>query len=381
MSATIFSLLDTPAYGGAEEYLLTVLLSQKEKGNRVVLATNNAFVKQSCIGKLEVIDLPYRLDAIGNWKGLVKYFFALPHSVFWVIQTIRRLQKETSSSVLCLFPGYSDRLSFSPVVKWLGCKLLWLEYGPLEPTFTRNHGFPRVLYAIGRPFPDMIVTISEWTKKSLLQVGRMQERKIHIIYPGVELFANKKVQSEENAPCIVTTVARLAKEKEIDLLLRAWSKADLTDAMLIIVGDGPEKQSLQKLSTRLKIENTVQFTGFVPAKEKMRILANSDFFVFPSAWDLEGFGMTTIEAMSVGLPIITTGYGPQSEIVRNGTNGWYFQPHDANDLADTIRTACTSKKKETYARESTRIVKEKFLRSTMLTQWKNIISLVESRGE
>lgn len=366
----IFSLLDTPAYGGAEEYLLTVLSHLQKNGEHIVLATNNAQVKEKCDSSITVIHLPYRLDAIGNWKGLVKYFLALPGSIVWLIQTIHAFK----SPVICLFPGYTDRLSFSPVVKWLGCTLIWLEYGPLEPTFSRNHGFPRLLYAIGRTFPDKIVTISEWTKRSLVNVGKIQEGRIQIIYPGVETNEGQR-EKVKGKRFTVVTVARLAKEKEIDLLLKAWSMARVENAQLVVVGDGPERSYLESLARNLGVQRSVKFVGFVPTAEKMRLLANADLFVFPSAWELEGFGMTTIEAMAAGVPVITTGYGPQAEIITNGKNGWFFTPHSADDLASKIIAAHTRTDLKKIGDNCRRLASERFSIPNMLLSWTQAISL------
>ncbi len=381
MASTIFSLLDTPAYGGAEQYLLSVLLNFQKKGHNVVLATNNAQVKAACKDHLVVIDLPYRLDAIGNWKGLVKYFLALPASLFWLVTSVKSLQKENhkiqnpkpkSNHVICLFPGYTDRLTFSPIVKWFGCRLIWLEYGPLEPTFARNHGFPKLLYAIGKTYPDRVVTISNWTRRSLIETGKIAESKIQIIYPGVELLPGRDKTKKKNQFTVIA-VARLAKEKEIDLLLRAWAKLDARSACLQIVGDGPEREALEHLCHDLRITDSVEFVGFVSEQEKQQRLSLADLFVFPSAWELEGFGMTTIEAMAASLPVVTTGYGPQSEIVEDQVTGWYFKAHDAQALAETIERARRSPTLRDFGKSGQRRVQKIFSSQAMLSAWEKII--------
>lgn len=371
MPSTIFSLLDTPAYGGAEEYLLQVLFHLKTRGCRVALATNNASVKKKAAGQIEIIHLPYRLDAIGNWKGLVKYFIALPGALVWLILTIRRLQKH--DEVICLFPGYTDRLSFSPFVKKMGCRLIWLEYGPLEPTFSRNFGFPKLLYRIGKSCPDTVVTISEWTKQSLVQLGKIPKEKIEVIYPGIK--AKHKREKGKGTNFVVTTIARLATEKEIDLLLLAWGKIDRTHKKLHIIGDGPEKGSLQKLAVELGIDESVVFTGFLSDEEKNELLSGSDLFVFPSSWDLEGFGMTTAEAMAHGVPVVTSGAGPQAEIVEDGKTGWIFKPHTAESLAKVMRHALSSPKRAAIGKAGQEKAQKYFSLPRMKEQWSAVIGV------
>jgi glycosyltransferase involved in cell wall biosynthesis len=374
MPGTIFSLLDTPAYGGAEEYLLQVLFHLQAQGNRVVLATNNASVKKRAGSTLEIIHLPYRLDAIGNWKGLIKYFIALPGALVWLVTTLKTLASSLYPlhPVVCIFPGYTDRLSFSPFVKILGCRLIWLEYGPLEPTFVRNFGFPRLLYAIGRPFPDVVVTISEWTKRSLMALGKIPQEKIIVIYPGV-VIPPRRDPNKKNSTLTVSTVARLASEKEIDVLLRAWAKIDRSDKKLQIIGDGPERDALEQLAKDLGIRDIVTFTGFVSEVEKRRLLSHSDLFVFPSAWPLEGFGMTTIEAMALGIPVVSSGFGPQAEIVKDGKTGWVFKPHDADDLARVITMALRSSQRLVMGARGKEQVSIKFNTKQMLRSWDTVI--------
>ncbi len=355
----IFSLLDTPAFGGAEQYLFSHLQFLSKNGYEIVLATNNKVVKKEIFSRLtkkeqrtfHIIKLPYRLDAIGNWKGLVKFFINLPIALVWCFNTLRRLKKEYQQ-VICLWPGFSDRLVFSPLAKLFNLSLIWIEIGPLEPTFKRNWGFPRLLYQFSEQFPNHIVTISQFSKKSILKNTHFREKNISLVYPGTRLYSRKVLggfrkkaiafRKEEN---IVTTkpigvVARLADENEVDMVLRAFSeyvqKHFKNDVKLLIIGDGPQRHQLQKLARSLQITNRVHFLGFVSEEEKRIILSTCSFFIFPRAWELDGFGMTTIEAMSLGLPALTTDFGPQIEIVTNGKEGFRYKPHNSKDLAKYI---------------------------------------------
>jgi glycosyltransferase involved in cell wall biosynthesis len=372
MSSVVFSLLDTPAYGGAEEYLLLALMELKKAGHRVVLATNNALVRKKADEQLEVIDLPYRLDAIGNWKGLIKYFFALPGAIIWLTLTILEFNQK-HQDIVCLFPGYTDRLSFSPVVKLLHCRLIWLEYGPLEPTFKRNHGFPKLLYALGRPYPDRVITISEWTKRSLVRLGKIPEKNIQIIYPGIVIPAKAGIQSKNKHPRIVVTIARLATEKEMDLLLRAWKKVNQEHKQLVVIGDGPERHTLERLADSLGIAGSVTFTGFVTDERKHELLRKADVFVFPSAWNLEGFGMTSAEAMVFGTPVLSTGFGPQAEIVKDGVTGWTFTPHDEEDLARKINDILGSSDTERVRKAGLAFARKQFSFAQFSSAWVQLL--------
>lgn len=351
----IFSLLDTPAFGGAEQYLFSHLSFLNSKGYVIVLATNNEVVRNEMLSRLtskqkltfHIIKAPYRLDAIGNWRGLVKFFLSLPKAILWCLIILRKLSKEYKK-VICLWPGFSDRLVFSQLAKQFLCPLVWIEIGPLESTFKKNFGFPKLLYRFSER-PDHIVTTSLFTKKSLVRNTKYSAKDITLIYPGTKLFSRKEINNFIKKATrwkkshgllnttIISTVARLAAENELDVLIRAFSlyRMDNSDrtVKLLIVGDGPERNILQELSKNQNVDKSVVFCGFVSEGEKRIILASSRFFIFPRAWVLDGFGMTTIEAMSLGLPILTTNFGPQIEIITDGAEGYKYKPHDSNDLS------------------------------------------------
>lgn len=358
--SAVFSILDTPAFGGAETYLLSHLFYLAQAGHPVFLATNCAPVREKVAveqshGKapITMIELPFRLDAIGNWKGLVKFFLTAPRAAWWLL-SVKKQYLNYYANVTALLPGFSERLFFSPWLKRWGFRLIWLEYGPLEPTFKRNYGFPRWLYFATKHFPDRIVTISKWTKRSIINSAKVASSDITIVYPGVETITTRQRKQYQqqgmewrkkhnllSTPLIVG-LGRLATEKEFSVLIDAFSKLPATAVSkqsphLVLIGEGSERVQLENQIKTLGLRSRVTITGFVNETLKQSLLATADVFVFPSAWPLEGFGMTTIEAMQWAVPVITTGFGPQSEIVSDGQTGLYFHANDSQSLANQIQ--------------------------------------------
>lgn len=109
-----------------------------------------------------------------------------------------------------------------------------------------------------------------------------------------------------NTPNIICSVGRLSREKSYDVCIRAIRLVSekISDVCLVIVGDGPERTSLEELTKELNIEKNVRFLGKVPHTD----LLNSDLFIrskcFLTASTTETQGITIIEAMSFGLPIV-----------------------------------------------------------------------------
>ncbi len=357
--SVIFSLLDTPAFGGAEQYMFSHLYNLSHQGYHIVLATNNPTVEKEISSRLtpadkqtfHIIRAPYRLDAIGNWKGLVKFFISLPYALWWCAQTLKTL-KQHYAEVICLWPGFSDRLVFSHLANYFSCPLIWIEIGPLEPTFKKNFGFPKLLYRLAEKLPDHVITTSLFTRTSILSNSSIRSEEITLIYPSTRIFSElqlqkyrklsdifvkkMKIKSQE----IIVTMARLAHENEIDNVITAFSKYvtahKQSTTILVIIGDGPQREELIKQTKHLHLTERIRFTGFLTEQEKFNVLSRAKFFIFPRAWELDGFGMTTIEAMSLGIPVLTTDFGPQIEIVSDGKEGYRYLPHNSDDLAEYI---------------------------------------------
>ncbi len=340
----IFSLLDSPSFGGAEQYVFGHLRFLNRNGFNILLATNNETVKKEFLKRLNpkerktfvITRLPYKLDAIGNLRGLIKFFLSLPKATLWCFLTLKRLKKNFDE-ITCLWPGFSDRLVFSPIAKFYGCSLIWIEIGPLHPVFERNFGFPKILYRLSERFPDALVTTSLYSMRSILRYSKISKEKVNLIYPGIKTFPERRLTKAKKGSLIIfSVVARLAHENEVDMVIRAFSiclKAGTKNVRLWIIGTGPQEEKLKELTRTLSLNNYVHFFGFLNEDEKIQKIRASDFFIFPRAWSWDGFGITTIEALSQGIPVLTSRFGPQIEIIRDDIEGFLYKPHDPLDLS------------------------------------------------
>ena len=177
----IFSILDSPALGGAEQYLLSNLEFLSQQGFNITLATYNQKIKAEYQKKFNLINLPYRLDLIGDIKGLIKFFIQAPLAILWLIKVLLKL-KNKYQQVIIYTPGFTERLVFSPFIKLLGLRLVWLEYGPIEAVFKHNFGLPKIVYWVVSQFPDKVITISNHSQLSMIKHSPVDESKIRVIY-------------------------------------------------------------------------------------------------------------------------------------------------------------------------------------------------------
>jgi glycosyltransferase involved in cell wall biosynthesis len=133
---------------------------------------------------------------------------------------------------------------------------------------------------------------------------------------------------------VMGTVGRLQPVKGTRYLLEAFTQlaAVHEDVVLLLVGDGPERASLQVLAQQLGIAKSVRFLG--DRQDVSRCLHTMDVFVLPSIW--EGMPNAALEAMAVGLPVVATAAGGTPEVVVDGVTGLLVPPRDPDALARAV---------------------------------------------
>ncbi|MBU2623750.1 MAG: glycosyltransferase family 4 protein [Proteobacteria bacterium] len=141
------------------------------------------------------------------------------------------------------------------------------------------------------------------------------------------------------AGTVFLCVGQLIARKGITQMLDTWAKFETTaaDATLLIVGGGPEEQSLKEQQARLGLKR-VHFAGPVDYSRIALFYAASDVFVIPTLED--NWSLVVPEAMACGLPILCSKYnGCWPELVQEGLNGWVFDPLNPADFLKCLKEA------------------------------------------
>lgn len=173
---------------------------------------------------------------------------------------------------------------------------------PIRTILSTTHNL--LGFLLVRLSANLIFVINESTKKKCLKFG-IKEEKIVMMSNAVDVISLIRDNSHiKPIPFDACFLGRLAKSKGIYDLLHFWKIICFRkpDAKLAIIGDGPEKERINKLVKRMRIENNVTLFGFVSEDEKYSILTNSKVYVFPSY--LESWGIAVAEAMACGLPVV-----------------------------------------------------------------------------
>ena len=191
-----------------------------------------------------------------------------------------------------------------------------------------------------------VIVCSLHMQHEVMGVFGLPADKVRVIPNGVDVeqFAQAGAyRSAESAvgvvdagASIILFVGRLVHEKGVHTLIEAMPKIlrYWPGARLVIAGRGPAEESLRRLAASLGLGGNVSMVGFVPDDERNRLYGMASAAVVPSLY--EPFGITALEAMAAGAPLIAADTGGLAEIVKNGVNGWQFYAGSSNSLADAV---------------------------------------------
>ncbi len=248
--------------------------------------------------------------------------------------------------------------AYSPLVaiaRALGARVIVHEHitlgQPSRPDHRRRHEGASLLLrsykwaraAALNPLVDRRIAVSRFVADSAQRAEHVAPSQLTVIENGIELGRfvaadggrlRRELRAEGRRK-VVTCVSRLAPEKGVDLLIRAFARVG-RDALLLVAGDGPELGACRALAASLGLADHVRFLGLRDDVE--RLYAASDLVVVPSLWD-EAFGLVVVEAMAAGKPVVVTASGAMPELVGEG-RGLIVPRYDEVALAGAIGRLC-----------------------------------------
>ena len=225
----------------------------------------------------------------------------------------------------------------------------WLLYYPIEK--------------LAAKYTNVIVTINQGDYDLL----RNKFKNVNIeLIPGIGInphhLSPKKNQEYireklniDKEQVVITSVGELNNNKNHQIVIKALSEINNNNFIYLVAGKGNNKETLENLIIRLKLEDKVRILGY--REDIADILSISDIFVFPSK--REGLGMAALEAMELGLPIVASNIGGIKDYVENEYNGFLFDPQDDKRLAILLEILINNKRiREEFGRKSSKISKK-----------------------
>ncbi|MFA5133871.1 MAG: glycosyltransferase family 1 protein [Patescibacteria group bacterium] len=176
---------------------------------------------------------------------------------------------------------------------------------------------------------DLVIAVSQNTKKDLMEIYGIPENKIRVVYPGVSVDACELKNKKEN---YILYLANIEPRKNILGLIDAYERADI-DLDLVIAGEGKYKSVIKKRIAGSPKKDKIRLAGFVKESEKARLIYESQAFIYPSFY--EGFGFPPLEAQILGVPVVASLTSSMSEVL--GSSALLVNPYNTNEIAQAIK--------------------------------------------
>lgn len=337
-------MIESLAYGGAESVTVNLANTLSRNGVTVGLSAADGALVANLLPAVKFFGLPP--FAMVN---IVPILYSISRNIKLFRPDIIHCQNAAHcalvKAVLCFSRGPSPRTVFT--------------YHSI-----RTERIPNLLSGlIFNMIAERLIVIAEHRKQSMIKLG-VNPEKIFAIPNFIDLenwnsrkqgFDRRAFRKSCGIPVhshLLLVSSRLVKSKNIDVFLQivAEVRKFCPDVFGVVVGDGPERERLEKLVTYYGIEGHILFTGF-----KIDVLPYylaSDIFVFPSEYEV--LPMVLIEAAASGLPVVGSLIPGNNEVVREGKTGFLLSG-DAKNYAEKIRELFSSP--DLYAEFSKNAVK------------------------
>ena len=314
------------AGGGAERVMITIAnrLVEQKKNVTIILAQN----KNSYLNELDE-----RITIVNfNCKKVITSFLPL---VCYL--------KANTPDILLSTQTYVNVIAIVSVkVSLIKAKIFIRE--AITPSQNEKSFYERLINKLAKylyPYSYKIIAPSKGVKVDLIKKFKLNKRMITVIPNPLNIgFIQKSAAKANNAANLnnedkyIVAIGRLHPQKDYPLLLKSFAIVLKTvESKLIIMGEGPEKNTIIKLAERLNIRKYIQFTGFVD--NPFYILSRCNLYVLSSKF--EGLPNSMLHAAVLGIPIVATDClsGPR-EILANGKWGKLVNVGSINGMANAM---------------------------------------------
>lgn len=274
---------------------------------------------------------------------------------YWSCADIKRLNLDVYHGLSHELPVGIEKTRTKSVVTMHD--VIYLKYPRLYPFIDRK--LYKGKYLRSCRVADMVIAISEQTKRDLIEYAGVEEQRIKVVYQGCHPHFGQTVSIQEKARVARTYrlpetfmlhVGALEKRKNQALILEAMYRYRI-DLPLVLVGKPtPYLNELKAFVEKKGLKGRVLFLTSVPDSDLPAIYQSSSLFLFPSLF--EGFGIPILEALQSGVPVIASTGSCMEET--GGDASCYINPNDADELGHVIITLLNDEERRSRMTEAGR---------------------------
>ena len=362
----------SPVHGGSAEVPYHLSKELAKRGHEVTIYTSDYKLSQDYISSIPSVEV-HPFKTWSSWANL----YVTPGMINRAKEETRHFDiihmHNYRSFQNLVVAHYAKEYDIPYVLQAHGSATTFFQKRWLKRTFDAIWGY-RILKDASKV---IAVTKIEAAQYRSMGVG---ENKIEVVPHGIDLaeFDNlpergkfRKKYSLNDSQMIILYLGRIHKTKGLDLLTKAFAglSEKLDDAKLVIVGpDDGYLSSLKKLITDLEISDKVLFAGPLYDQDKLTAYVDADVYVLPSSYEI--FGITILEAMACGIPVVATDRCGIADVVDNQAG--LVIPHDSEQLQHALlQTLGDNKMRREFGEKGKLLVREKF-------NWEKVSEQVES---
>jgi len=356
--------------GGGEVHTLQLFSELKRRGHNFYLASSCNVL----IGEFMKRSWPAKKTWIGrepvSMLGILLYALRMPLTFWQLIFLLLKYRiRRKTKKLYCL--SLTEKLLATIPARLMGYSVFWIEHLRIERWLALN---PFLLCYIFNSYFATTIAVSQAVRGQLIDLG-LSKNKVKVIYNGIDIkkFHPQKISKPQPEKLIIGTVCRLCPEKGVDYLIKAFGQAinKNNELLLMIVGEGPEKENLKNLARDKNISDKVFFLGW--QDDIPRFLNSIDIFALTPT-RRESFGISAGEASACGLPVVATDISGLSEVVSDNETGLVVESKNIDKIASAIvRLANDENLREDMGKAGRKRVIENFTIEQMIDNFEKVM--------
>jgi len=329
MRVCFYNVTATYLAGGLETYCWEAGRALARRGHSVTIVAGNRGSARH--NEVALVQFPFRAEK--EWPDFGVRFRRLAERLSFARHALPHLVATGYDAIIINKP-------FDFPVLWRG-----RHRGVTAQTLFRSGGTD--FFPADRWFADAVTHWVSSSSYNARQIADRYGRKVDVIHNGVDTATFRPSERDiavrarfgvGSHEILLVSVGRLVGWKGTRIVIEAVATLP-AHIHYLVIGDGPERGSLEVLANKLGLSRRVHFAGAMRHEALPELLSNCDLFLQPSVGE-EAFGISVVEAMACGLPVLASNNGGLPEIVVEGVTGRLLTPGDASAWTVAMANLC-----------------------------------------